>query len=874
MSKDIFSNYIKKLYSNSRVDYNGDVNVNANSSNKNAKLEIEKINMLKEISRKLDKISQIQTIPSQSKKLLMDISKSDPELTTSVDIAIKNGMIVIPDVGILSTNVYIKNGKIHSIGNHESIKANHIIDATGKYVMPGIVEPHVHLGLFAPLEEELQSETKAALLGGITTIGCFFASKDSHLKTFPYTIEKIGSHSYTDIVPHLVISSEEQRKEIRDYVKKLGVTSFKVYMNGIPGLIPDVDDGFILDVFDEIKECDNECIVCVHAENRYIVRRANRIIRETKGINATIRDWTDTHPAIAEEEAIIRLSYLAEKSQVPVYIVHVSSKEAINRLRSIKPYNKFINVETTSPYLSITNNCSDNFDIKMEPPFRSKEDVEALWKAVEDDIVDSIGTDNVTMTRSEKKMDKDLWSVVPGYAVLQTHLPVLLNEGVYKRKLKLEKLIGKITKKPAEIFGLYPRKGTILPGSDADIAIVDINLSREVKAKDLSSRSDFSIYEGELLRGWPVTTIKSGEIVVDNGKFIGALFSGFPILYPSGILLGASPIYLAGAILSGAIFGDNIAPISDTTIASATSQHYKNKEGIADVGGCVATRIKYALIAGAIACVFFFIFGGAGEADMAGEEILAQYTNPKGLIMLIPVTILLAVAVVKRNIFIAITWGIVSGTIIGLVSGIIDVSDIMSVQDGTLSGFTIDGIKGMLGTVGYLYAVAGIMGILDESGTMDKIIDSLLNSKLAETDMGSEIIISLGIIVSSLCLGSANGPAIIMYGPIADEIGRAKNLHPYRRANLLDGVASTIPVIVPFVSSFIFIVITCVNGLIPEYPFIKAINPLRLATSTFHSIFLLVVFAFSIFTGWGRIYEGPNGEPVKENPEKQKVNMA
>ena len=166
------------------------------------------------------------------------------------------------------------------------------------------------------------------------------------------------------------------------------------------------------------------------------------------------------------------------------------------------------------------------------------------------------------------------------------------------------------------------------------------------------------------------------------------------------------------------------------------------------------------------------------------------------------------------------------------------------------------------------------MGILDESSTMDKIIDSLLNSKLAETDMGSEIIISLGIIVSSLCLGSANGPAIIMYGPIADEIGRAKNLHPYRRANLLDGVASTIPVIVPFVSSFIFIVITCVNGLIPEYPFIKAINPLRLATSTFHSIFLLVVFAFQYLLVGEEYIEGPNGEPVKENPEKQKVNMA
>lgn len=357
--------------------------------------------------------------------------------------------------------------------------------------------------------------------------------------------------------------------------------------------------------------------------------------------------------------------------------------------------------------------------------------------------------------------------------------------------------------------------------------------------------------------------IATSIISMSTGTSIGTLFSGFPILYPSGILLGAHPLYLAGAILSGAIFGDNVAPISDTTIASAASQSYKNKKGTADIGGVVATRMKYALVAMFIACVLYLVLGNAGAGDPAGKEILEAYKDPKGLIMLIPVVVLLAVAIIKRDIFIAVTWGIISGTVIGLVAGILTPADIVSVEDGALAGFAIDGIKNMLGTVGYLYAVAGIIGGLNESGMMQKMIDALLKSKLNKSIIGSEFIIGFGIILTSICLGSANGPAIIMYGPIADKIGQESGLHPYRRSNLLDGFASTLSVIIPFTSSFIFIVISCVTGLMEEYSFINAINPIALAGATFHCIALFAVFVFAVLTGWGREYEGPNGERIK-----------
>ena len=141
-----------------------------------------------------------------------------------------------------------------------------------------------------------------------------------------------------------------------------------------------------------------------------------------------------------------------------------------------------------------------------------------------------------------------------------------------------------------------------------------------------------------------------------TGTSIGTLFSAFPILYPSGILLGADPVLLAGAILGGAIFGDNVAPVSDTTIASASSQTYKYRKGCADIGGVVATRMKYALVAAAFALICFAVFGGAegGETSVAADEILAHYSDPRGLIMLIPVVILLIIAVKTQNIFLSV----------------------------------------------------------------------------------------------------------------------------------------------------------------------------------------------------------------------------
>lgn len=524
MSRDIYSIYLKNIDSkNDTENVENSKKASIKSQQQGIFDSSEAVEILREISNKLDAFNE-----RNSKNITNSVNFIN-RVNNEIDIAILNGKVVIPDVGVVETDVYIDNGKIYSIGKNDYIKAKEIIDASGKFVIPGIIDPHVHLGIFAPFKTELITETKAALLGGITTIGCFINTEDSHFKKFPYIKEDIDKFSYVDIIPHLVISTQVQRKEILDYINYLDVTSFKVYMNGIPGLIPDVDDGFILDVFEEIKKSNKKCIVCSHCENRYLVRRAYDSIKQQKGNKANIVDWSDTHPDMAEEEAVMRLSYFAEKTGVETYFVHISTAAAINRLRKIKPFNKYIHIETTSPYLSLTKYSLKNNAIKMEPPFRDYEDLEELWKAVENDIVDTIGTDNVTMTKSEKKVNESIWETMPGYSVLETHLPILLHEGVIKREIPIEKIITKITKKPAEIFNVYPQKGTILPGSDADVVIVDLNKIKEVKSLELLTRSDFSIYEDRKIQGWPITTIKSGEIVVEDGKYLNKKARGICI---------------------------------------------------------------------------------------------------------------------------------------------------------------------------------------------------------------------------------------------------------------------------------------------------------------------------------------------------------
>lgn len=349
-------------------------------------------------------------------------------------------------------------------------------------------------------------------------------------------------------------------------------------------------------------------------------------------------------------------------------------------------------------------------------------------------------------------------------------------------------------------------------------------------------------------------------IATATGSSIGTMFTCFPIFYPAGVLLGSNPAILAGGLVSAAIFGDNLAPISDTTIISAGTQEYTKREGVADVGGCVATRLKYSLVAGSISAVLYWIFGGGGTPGTGAREILEQNMNPTTLVMLVPVIIMLIVSVKTRSIYQAITIGVVLGTITGLAFDLLTFDNIISVVDGSPTGFLTDGIKNMMSTVTLVISVYGIMGVLQGAGALDRITEGILHSKLGKTARGAEIAMMLGISFTTLLFGGVTSASMTTFGKVQNELGKRVGLHPYRRANLLDGFANAIVLVVPFLSVFVFLGALLSKG----YDFVPPLSLTQVASGMIYCVMLFLVLLFSVITGWGRDYEGSEGTPVRK----------
>ena len=351
-------------------------------------------------------------------------------------------------------------------------------------------------------------------------------------------------------------------------------------------------------------------------------------------------------------------------------------------------------------------------------------------------------------------------------------------------------------------------------------------------------------------------------IAMATGSSLGTMFICFPIFYPAGVLLGCEPAALAGAIVSGGIFGDNVAPISDTTIISASTQRYARREGFADVGGCVASRMPFALVAAAIAFVLFALLGGGGQTGEGARAILAQSMDPRPLVMLVPVAVMLAVAVRTHSIYKAITVGLVLGVVVGLAAGLFGPADIISVEGGAPKGFLTDGVSSMMATVVLVMSVYGIMGVLTAAGVLGRISEAILGGRLGRTARGAELAMMLGVTATTLVFGGVTSASMATFGKIQDEIGRRAGLHPYRRAYLLDGFANSIALVVPFLSVFVLIGSTLTGG----YDFAPALSITQVAPYMLYSVLLFCVLLVSVLTGVGRRYEGADGRPVKEPP--------
>ena len=353
-----------------------------------------------------------------------------------------------------------------------------------------------------------------------------------------------------------------------------------------------------------------------------------------------------------------------------------------------------------------------------------------------------------------------------------------------------------------------------------------------------------------------------------TGSGFGTISTMSFILYPAGILLGSNPAVLAGAILSGAGFGDNFAPVSDTTIIAATSQEYKYKEGNADIGGTVKVRFKYVIIAAAIAIVLFFIFGGSGTTSAEAEEMLAQYQMPLGLLLLIPTLVVIIMAVRGINIFAALGTGIILATVIGLVAGLFDFSAIISIGDGSIGGAIPNGVAGMFNVSILLMVVVAMGQLLIASGCMEAVVD-WLNNSVIKSETGAELSLFFLSTVFGILIAAINTIANICVAPFINAIGKNNDLHPYRRANILATTICSFPFFLPY-GGCVLLLLGGLSSMTDAYSFLPHLGAGDMMLTSFYNWAIWIVMLVCCIAGFGRAFEGKNGEyiPAKKNPNK------
>lgn len=441
----------------------------------------------------------------------------------AVDLLVTNCRVVSPHV-IVDCNLAINSGVIVGVLNTQTtIPSARTVDAAGRYVLPGLIDTHLHLGSSGQsFASDVMTETRHAVTGGVTTLLPFVIHQGSYRDVVPAWAADVERHSLVDMKFHLIITAREQIAEIPRLASELGIKSFKAFMaykgrevspSGIQGL----DDGEIFAFLEQVAKVP-EGIAIVHCENMEIIRHFQQpFIAVNRQDTAA---WSDSRPIFGELEAIRRVISYAQAAGVRLLIPHMGIGLGSEFLRR-KVWGKAeVFTETCPHYLLFHKDMDLGVFGKVNPPLRDREQVEALWQRLLDGTIDVLGSDHCPFTRQTK--GDELWSARPGIpGGTAMILPVLLSEGVNRRGIPIEKVVELTSFNSARIFGLYPQKGALTVGSDADLVIVDLENEVPVTVSTLNSVSDFSPYAGYRSRGWVYATIVKGAVVYYQGQLTG-----------------------------------------------------------------------------------------------------------------------------------------------------------------------------------------------------------------------------------------------------------------------------------------------------------------------------------------------------------------
>jgi len=439
-----------------------------------------------------------------------------------MSILIKNGRIITADSDSIA-DIFIEGETVKAIGRDLPMQADETIDASGKFVFPGGIDPHVHLdmpfmGTFS--SDSYETGTRAALFGGTTMVVDFILQKQGAsladaLKEWRSRSDNncVGDYSF-----HMAVTdfNDDTRKEIKHFVEEEGITSFKTFMAYKGALM--IDDRQMVGLMEEVKAQGG--LVTVHATNGdmidYLIAK-----HRAEGKLSPLYHYL-SQPEVTEAEATERFADMANYTGCPGYIVHLTCEGALNAVRNATRRNQNVLVETCIQYLVIDASLYEREDGAkwvMSPPLREKKDQETLWAGINQGLVKVVATDHCPFKWEQKLMGKDDFSKIPnGHPAIENRMELLYSEGVNKGRITLNKFVEVACTNPAKIFGMFPRKGTIAAGSDADIVILDPNEKHTLSASSHHMNVDYSAYEGWEITGKVKTVLLRGKVAIDNGK--------------------------------------------------------------------------------------------------------------------------------------------------------------------------------------------------------------------------------------------------------------------------------------------------------------------------------------------------------------------
>ncbi|MCS7236399.1 MAG: amidohydrolase family protein [Armatimonadota bacterium] len=460
------------------------------------------------------------------------------------DLAVVGGSVVVPYTGVVRCDVGIRNGRVVALAERIPAEAAaEVVDARGKWVFPGAVDSHFHLGIYRGLAEDASSETRSALAGGVTSILSYFRTGHHYLnrsgpyrEIFPEVLSAVEGNAYTDYGFHIAIMTELQLDEV-GWLVDSGVTSFKYYMfyKGLNltadstraseyTMADNYDLGHLFLLMERVSEqvrrrTEGRISLSLHCEHAELLRVFIERVRRAglSGLEAYHR----ARPPLSERLSLAEAVVLADATRCPINLLHLSSREVMEAaVKAKREYPHLdIRLEVTVHHLALTYATAGGVRGKVNPPIRTEEDREALWEAVLSGDVDTVVSDHACCFEEEK--GEDLWRALPGFGGTALLYPYLISEGMLRRGLSPARVAELASANSARAFGLYPRKGTLTPGADADLAVVDLEREQEVHPELLLSAQDFTPFEGMRLRGWPVYTIRGGQVVFANGQIRG-----------------------------------------------------------------------------------------------------------------------------------------------------------------------------------------------------------------------------------------------------------------------------------------------------------------------------------------------------------------